>query len=254
MDTTKKTGKPGYEIAEADVRIHLDEELGTGGFGKVFKGTWLGDEVALKVLPAHMEGEEEKEFRHELEVILGLNDCPRLVKLLGAVLEGPKQVMVMELMSGGNLHSLLRKEKDLDWDTKYRIALDVAYGIKYLHDRNILHRDLNSMNVLLNKEGRAKIGDFGLAKVKSVAKSRARTNSSGVGSLLWMAPELFNLEVRFSNASDIYALGMVLYEIMTHKTPFEIELQGEHPSIIIPHITKETGQTCLMLGHKITRR
>ncbi len=109
---------------------------------------------------------------------------------------------------------------------------------KALHDNNILHRDLKSMNVLLDKEGRAKIGDFGLAKVKSAGKSHATTMDSSVGTLLWMAPELFNLEVRFSNASDIYALGMVLYEIMTHKTPFEIELQGRHPGIIIPLITK----------------
>ncbi len=76
------------------------------------------------------------------------------------------------------------------------------------------------MNVLLNEKGRAKIGDFGLAKVKSASKSHAMTKGSGVGTLLWMAPELFNLEVRFSNASDIYALGMVLYEMLSHKATF----------------------------------
>ncbi len=232
MDTTKKTSKPGYEIAEADVQIDTSQKLGAGGYGAVFKGMWQGTEVALKVLLSRMEGDMEAEFRREIETMLKLQGCPQLVRLYGAVMDGHTQVMVMELMPRGNLHSLLRKEKDLDWDTKYRIALDVAYGIKYLHDRNILHRDLNSMNVLFNKEGRAQIGDFGLAEVKS---AMAR-DGSGVGTLLWMAPELLGRKATFSNASDIYALGMVLYEMLTHKTPFETELQRRHPSIMMPYI------------------
>ncbi len=88
MDTTKKTSKPGYEIAEADVQIYLKDELGEGGFGKVFKGTWLGDEVALKVLLTRIEGDMEAMFRREIEIMLKLQGCPRLVRLLGAVMEG----------------------------------------------------------------------------------------------------------------------------------------------------------------------
>lgn len=227
---------PTYEIAVKDVQVDRSEKLGEGGFGTVYKGEWQGTHVALKVLAYRLEGDLEQAFREEMEIMLKLQGCPQLVRLFGAVMEGETQVMVMELMPNGNLYRLLRRQKDLDWGTKYQIALDVAYGLKYLHERDILHRDLKSMNVLLNKEGRAQIGDFGLAKVKTASKSFATTKQSPVGTLLWMAPELLGRKARFSPASDVYALGMVLYELLTHQIPFEADLDGRDPMILIPDI------------------
>ena len=140
--------KAPYEINNSDIQVFQDQKLGQGGFGAVYKGRWSGRDVAIKVLVCKLTGDVEKDFRQELAVMLGLRS-PQVVQTFGGILAGPTQAIVMELMPRGSLYGLLREEKPLDWPTKYRIALDVAYGIKYLHGLNILHRDLKSLNVLV---------------------------------------------------------------------------------------------------------
>ena len=97
--------------------------------------------------------------------------------------------IVMELVSNGNLYEKLRDNESLPWTIKYSIATDIAYGLTYLHDRGIIHRDLKSLNVLLDDKLNAKICDFGLAKVKTQSHSTA-TMGGSAGTILWMAPEL----------------------------------------------------------------
>ncbi len=219
-----------YEINNSDIQVFQDQKLGQGGFGAVYKGRWSGRDVAIKVLVCKLTGDVEKDFRQELAVMLGLRS-PQVVQTFGGILAGPTQAIVMELMPRGSLYGLLREEKPLDWPTKYRIALDVAYGIKYLHGLNILHRDLKSLNVLLDEKLQAKLCDFGLAAVKTASQSLS-TQRDAVGTLLWMAPELFGRKAKFSELSDIYARGMVLYELLTHQAPFESDLQGRVASIV----------------------
>ena len=134
-----------YEINNSDIQVFEDQKLGEGGFGAVYKGRWSGREVAIKVLVCKLTGEVEENFRQELAVMLDLRG-PQIVHTYGGVLTGgPTQAIVMELMPRGSLYELLRKERTLAWPVKYRIALDVAYGIKYLHGLKILHRDLKSL-------------------------------------------------------------------------------------------------------------
>ena len=96
-------------------------------------------------------------------------------------------------MPEGSLYDVLHNGQDLSWKTRYQIAADTAHGLSDLHERKILHRDLKSFNILL-RNGRAKLADFGLAKVKHETGSQSSVSHGKVGTLLWMAPELFDDE------------------------------------------------------------
>ncbi|MGD0465563.1 MAG: protein kinase [Gammaproteobacteria bacterium] len=246
----KTTKKAEYEIPISDVKFDISNpgnKLGQGGFGTVFKGQWFGKLVAIKILTCELTGDVETDFYREIDLMLKLR-VPQIVHTYGAVLN-PMLAIVMEFMPNGNLYNLLRKEPNLSWPLKYQIALDVAYGIKYLHDLNILHRDLKSLNVLLDEKNQAKICDFGLAKIKDSSRSHTTSKGQGIaGTILWMAPELFNRKVTFTKASDVYALGMVLYEILSHQIPFEQDLEGKDPNAVIPSWLKDGERPDIIKG------
>jgi len=143
------------------------------------------------------------------------------VNFLGACTEEPNLAMVMELMPNGSLTSLLRNtEKDLPWSMRMRMLEEIASGIKVLHGNSptILHRDLKSPNVLLDEHWHCKLADFGFAVVKQ--DTTTKTGVASVGTLAWMAPELFSLKPKFSVKSDIYAFGMIMWEIATRMIPY----------------------------------
>ncbi len=224
-----------YEIALGDVQVDHQQRISHGKFSNVYKGTWQGTPVALKTYE-YLGKDTKQTFREEIKNILQFHQgCPQLVRMFGAVMDNEMQMIVMELALNGNLYDLLRGQKQLDWGIKYQISLDIAYGLKYLHDRHILHRDLKSTNVLLNKEFNAQICGFELEKVKMEMASRSQATSGqfSVGTILWMAPELFEGEAKFSEASDVYAYGMTLYEILSHKIPFEEKLEGRDPNFMV---------------------
>lgn len=145
-------------------------------------------------------------------------NSPYIVRLFGLCWDENKYAMVMELMPNASLHELLHSGKKLPCDIRYSIARDIAYGLRFLHDRNVLHRDLKSLNVLLDGNLRAKLSDFGLSKVK--AQSYITTNSWG-GTVAWMAPELFGLKPKYSPTSDVYAYGMTAWELASCEQPYK---------------------------------
>jgi serine/threonine protein kinase len=114
--------------------------------------------------------------------------CPQLVRLFGICFEEPYR-LVMELLTRGGLYSLLRNDRALDWTLKSNIARDVAIGLEFLHDRNVIHRDIKSFNILLSGDFSAKLSDYGLAKIKENSTSSTSVVQA-VGTLPWMAPEL----------------------------------------------------------------
>jgi len=130
--------------------------------------------------------------------------------------------MVMEYMVKGSLYDVLHSEqgKSLGWEQKYQIGLDVAKGLSYLHGQKILHRDLKSLNVLLDAHYRAKLTDFGLSTVRKESQSVSTKRSDSVGTVPWMAPELFKRGAKYTEKCDMYSYGMVLWELCTHKVPF----------------------------------
>lgn len=129
-------------------------------------------------------------------------------------------------MDRGNLSDVLTRQPNLSWKIKIRMALDAAEGILYLHSQSpvIVHRDLKSLNLLVNNEYTVKVADFGLSKTTS-----GRSLNSKVGSLNWCAPEILLKRMPYTPKSDVYSFGMVLFELITHHPPF----QGLNPLQIV---------------------
>ncbi|BBH01442.1 Protein kinase superfamily protein with octicosapeptide/Phox/Bem1p domain [Prunus dulcis] len=202
------------------------KELGSGTFGTVYHGKWRGSDVAIKRLNKSCftgrSSEQERlsiEFWREADILSKLHH-PNVVAFYGVVQDGPGGTLatVTEYMVDGSLrHVLLRKDRYLDRRKRLIIAMDAAFGMEYLHSKNIVHFDLKCDNLLVNLKDPVrpicKVGDFGLSKIK-----RNTLVSGGVrGTLPWMAPELLNGS---STKVDVFSFGIVLWEILTGEEPY----------------------------------
>jgi serine/threonine protein kinase len=127
----------------------------------------------------------------------------------------------MEYMPNGSLFHLLHNKQTIQWDVRMRFAIDMARGLVYLHEENIVHRDIKSLNVLLDEHLKAKLTDFGLSKVKTETRSVSTKSSQSVGTIPWMAPELFSRRAVYTKKSDIYSLGMTFWELASCEIPFK---------------------------------
>ena len=155
--------------------LTLGKLLGEGGFGSVYAGWYNGDPVAIKRLKAQLLTDTAiEELRNEAKIMFQLGlESKYIVPLKKICLEAPHYSLVMELMPKGSLYHLLRNGQPLPWEIRFQIALDAAWGLKDLHGYSILHRDLKSLNILLDDRLRAKLADFGLAKVKHETSSQS---------------------------------------------------------------------------------
>ncbi|KAI3408724.1 Protein kinase domain-containing protein, partial [Psidium guajava] len=205
-------------------------ELGSGTFGTVYHGKWRGTDVAIKRIKkicfTGRSSEQERlttEFWREADILSKLHH-PNVVAFYGVVQDGPGGTLatVAEFMVDGSLrHVLLRKDKHLDRRKRLIIAMDAAFGMEYLHSKNIVHFDLKCDNLLVNLKDPSrpicKVGDFGLSKIK-----RNTLVSGGVrGTLPWMAPELLNgSSNKVSEKVDVFSFAIVLWEILTGEEPY----------------------------------
>lgn len=205
-------------------------ELGSGTFGTVYHGKWRGTDVAIKRIKkscfAGRSSEQERltlEFWREAEILSKLHH-PNVVAFYGVVQDGPGGTLatVTEYMVNGSLrHVLLCKDRQLDRRKRLIIAMDAAFGMEYLHSKNIVHFDLKCDNLLVNLKDTlrpiCKVGDFGLSKIK-----RNTLVTGGVrGTLPWMAPELLNgSSSKVSEKVDVFSFGIVLWEILTGEEPY----------------------------------
>ncbi|XP_047959537.1 LOW QUALITY PROTEIN: uncharacterized protein LOC125204837 [Salvia hispanica] len=205
-------------------------ELGSGTYGTVYHGKWRGTDVAIKRIKKSCfmgrSSEQERlssEFWHEAKILSNLHH-PNVVAFYGVVQDGPGGTLatVTEFMVNGSLrHALVSKERHLDRRKRLIIAMDAAFGMEYLHSRNIVHFDLKCDNLLVNLKDSSrpicKVGDFGLSKIK-----RNTLVTGGVrGTLPWMAPELLNgSSSKVSEKVDVFSFGIVLWEILTGEEPY----------------------------------
>jgi tetratricopeptide (TPR) repeat protein len=216
--TTAVSLNASYQIPYAE--LQLGEKLGKGGFGIVYKATWRLQPAAVKVLRDDKPTEATiNAFKTEMQIMASLR-APNIVTFYGCVLGNPTYGIVMEYMPKGSLYSVLHSSQTLDWPTRYKICLDIAGGLAFLHASHVLHRDLKSLNILLDENYRAKLTDFGLAKIKTRTRTRTSTDQM-VGTYGWIAPELTDAAADFTPQCDIFSLGVVLWEITTRKLPYE---------------------------------
>ncbi|CAI0468119.1 unnamed protein product, partial [Linum tenue] len=193
-------------------------KLGQGGFGEVYRGTLItGEEIAVKRL-SKSSGQGEEEFKNEVLLVAKLQH-KNLVRLLGFCLEGDERILVYEFVPNKSLdHFLYAEERKmlLNWPSRHHIILGIARGTLYLHEDSrlkIIHRDLKASNILLDKDMKPKISDFGMARIFGVDQTQANTNKI-VGTFGYMSPE-YAMYGQFSEKSDVYSFGVLLLEIIT---------------------------------------
>eukprot|EP01125_Pyxidicula_operculata_P019201 TRINITY_DN694_c2_g1_i1.p1 TRINITY_DN694_c2_g1~~TRINITY_DN694_c2_g1_i1.p1 ORF type:complete len:1313 (+),score=446.85 TRINITY_DN694_c2_g1_i1:50-3988(+) len=205
-----------WTIKHSDLYIPPDRPpLGYGFFGEVRLGYWRSKKVALKYV-------YEKSFRNRTDIELFMAEVnilsslrhPNVILFMGVVNDYKDRIIVTEFMEKGSLHTLLT-EQTLEISLIHKISTDIALGMNYLHGENILHRDLTSKNILLNKHLEAKVSDFGLSKVKYEGEGTSYT----MGSVAWMAPEVIKSAKNFTRKSDVFSYGVIIWQLFSGSDP-----------------------------------
>ena len=203
------------------------ESLGRGGMAQVYRGyhPHLDRQVAIKVLRADLIEQNEflERFRREAHAVSGLRHA-NIVQVFDFDVQADLYFMVMELLEGDTLRARLNeyrlKKARMPLDEIARILIDTLDGLEYAHSEGIVHRDIKPANIMLTKKGQAVLTDFGIAQI--LGSTRVTVSGAMMGTLNYMAPEQ-GLENRCDARSDIYSLGIVLYEMLTGYPPFDAD-------------------------------
>ena len=205
--------------------------VGQGQFGKVYGGInrYTGELVALKELNADQIS--TRQFLSEVNILLTLQH-PHIVSCLGVEYQNEKRYLISEYCDSGTLRTFIDKKFNLSIEQKLKLIIDILNGLDYIHNNDIIHRDLKPDNILLSLTDQgwtAKISDFGIAKMNDQESDYNSFNIGYTGSPAYMAPEQFY--GKCSCASDIYAIGIICWELFTNVRPFlgtPIEIMKGH--------------------------
>lgn len=240
-------------------RYEILEKIGSGGMSDVYKARChkLNRLVAIKVLKAEFTSDAGfvSKFKLEAQAAAGLSH-PNIVNIYDVVDEGDIHFIVMELVEGITLKSYITKKGCLGVREAIGIAVQVAQGIEAAHDQHIIHRDIKPQNMLISKDGKVKVADFGIAR----AVTSQTFNSTVVGSVHYISPE--QARGGYSDErSDIYSLGITMFEMVTGRVPFEgdntVTVALAHledpivlPSILNPEVTPALEKIILKCTEK----
>ncbi len=215
-----------------DDRYEILEMIGTGGMAVVYKARChrLNRLVAVKILKDEYSMDEEfrRRFHHEGEAVAMLSH-PNIVQVYDVSSTDNANFIVMELIDGITLKQYMEKKGTLNWKETLHFSMQIAKALEHAHGRSIVHRDIKPHNIMVLKNGSVKVTDFGIARVMS--KSNTLTKEA-LGSVHYISPEQAK-GGWVDNRSDIYSLGVVMYEMMTGRPPYD----GESPvAVAIQHI------------------
>ena len=217
-------------------RYEIIEKIGTGGMATVYKAKCkiLNRFVAVKVLREEFTTDEEfiRRFNSEAQSAASLTH-PNIVSIYDVGQEYNIYYIVMELVQGKTLKQIISKEGKLPWKWSVNIAIQIASALEAAHKNNIVHRDIKPHNIIITEDGIAKVADFGIAK--AVSNSTITAFGTTIGSVHYFSPE--HARGGYTDAkSDLYSLGVVMYEMLTGKVPFDADTPV---SIALKHMQEE---------------
>ena len=204
-------------------RYEILENIGNGGMATVYKAKChvLNRYVAVKVLRDEFttDGEFVKRFNTEAQSAASLTH-PNIVSVYDVGSEGDIHYIVMELIKGKTLKEIINEDGALSWKWSVNVAIQIASALETAHKNNIIHRDIKPHNIIITEDGIAKVTDFGIAK--AVSNSTITAFGTTIGSVHYFSPE--HARGGYTDAkSDLYSLGVVLYEMVTGQVPFNAD-------------------------------
>jgi serine/threonine-protein kinase len=239
-------------------RYELEEVVGHGGMSTVYKAhdSLLERNVALKVLHQQYNEDEDfvERFKREARSVAQLQH-PNIVTVIDRGEENGRQYIVFEYIDGENLKELVVRKGRLDVRTALEIALEIAHGLSFAHEHGLVHRDVKPQNVLLNGDGGAKVTDFGIARSLDVERSVTQTGTV-LGTSNYIAPEQASGQP-VDAQTDVYSLGIVLYEMLTGELPFPgenfVAVAMKHIQEPSPSVLDARGDVPLRIAEMIDR-
>lgn len=224
-------------------RYEIIENVGNGGMATVYraKDNVLNRFVAVKILRDEFTTDDEfiKRFRSEAQAVASLNH-PNIVGVYDVGNEGNLYYIVMELVQGKTLKEVIAEEGKLSWKWSINVAIQIASALETAHKNNIVHRDIKPHNIIITEEGVAKVTDFGIAK--AVSNSTITAFGTTIGSVHYFSPE--HARGGFTDAkSDLYSLGVVMYEMVTGKVPFDADTPV---SIALMHMQEKAVEPAIL--------
>src|SRR4051794_28422096 len=202
-------------------RYELEELVGTGGMSSVYRAhdRLLDRKVALKILHQHYSSDDDyvERFKHEARSVAALSH-PNIVTVIDRGEHGGRQYIVFEYVEGETLKRLIERRGPAPVPNAIELGIQVARGLAFAHQQGLIHRDVKPQNVLLNGDGRAKVTDFGIARSLNVQHGMTQTGTV-LGTSDYIAPEQAQGQ-RVDEHSDVYSLGVVMYELLTSEVPF----------------------------------
>ena len=253
MDNNKVTWRIGKRL---DGRYEIQSVLGIGGMAVVYKAfdQKLGRNVAIKVLrdDAAMDTESRRRFHKEYQAVAMLSH-PNIRAVYDVVSSGDTEYIVMEYVDGINLKQYVKKKGHLSWKEALHFSAQIARALSHAHAKGIVHLDIKPQNIMLLRDGTAKVADFGIAQFEGAADN---DGSEALGSIHYISPEQARGEP-VDSRSDIYSLGVVMYEMLTGKLPFDGEsvaevavkhftVVPEAPTALVPDIPPELEEITLL--------
>ncbi|XP_043722193.1 serine/threonine-protein kinase STY46-like isoform X2 [Telopea speciosissima] len=210
--------QPESDDWEIDRRLlKIGEKIASGSCGDLYRGVYLSQDVAVKILRSeHLNESLEIEFAQEVTILREVQHR-NVVRFIGACTKLPHLCIVTEYMPGGSLYDFLHKDHNvLELPLLLRFAIDVCKGMEYLHQNNIIHRDLKTANLLMDVNKVVKVADFGVARFQN----QEGVMTAETGTYRWMAPEVINHQP-YDQKADVFSFAIVLWELRTGKVPYD---------------------------------
>ena len=225
---SRRSADHGQKPARRIGKYELLGRIAEGGMGTLYKARHptLGRTVLLKRMALHGGSQVVERFKREARLMMDLKS-ERIVQVFDHFKEGPHYVIVEEYVEGQSLDAVIRRDRYLSNDAATLLLYETCKALKFAHDREVIHRDIKPANILISRDGEVKLADFGIATSREDEESGITRDGTILGTPAYLAPEQIDDPRSVDRRADIYSLGVVLYEMVTGRTPYPGTLTAE---------------------------